>query len=119
MSKNKQLGDFIVRLLRRRVKLNLRLGCLDDIVVKVTRAELREYAGTARIEDATMLAIINDIATAGYEVDGTPRSNKFVFRVRVREMLTQFDGLELLEIRNSSHAGLLANQSRNPTAVTS
>lgn len=97
---NKDLGKHIIALLQNRLELNLKFGCLDDVEVQFTRAELIAITGRSRIEDSTVSSMITEICDAGFQVSGAGWADFFRITASVRRRMTRMNSLQELEEDN-------------------
>lgn len=107
MSQRTTLTTHVVSAVKKRMRVNLQLLVTDDITIKFTREELREYAETSRIENNTMAQIKHALRQEGWVVDGADNARAWIITVPVRKLMTEFDGLDELRERNSKHSGML------------
>lgn len=98
---NKDLGKHIIAMLQTRLELNLKFGCLDDVEVQFTRAELTAITNRSRIEDSTVSSMITEIRDAGFQVSGAGRSDFFLITANVRRRMTRVTSLQALEDDNA------------------
>lgn len=114
MSQRETLTHWIVSAVKKRLRLNMRLRNLENITVRFTREELREYAETSRIENNTIAQIKGAINREGWEIEGADNAQAFLLTVPVRKLLGEFESLESLRVLNAKHHGMLLGTPAKP-----
>lgn len=115
MSQRETLTHWIISAVKKRLRINLRLRNLDNITVRFTREELRQYADTSRIENNTVAQIKARIKHEGWDIEGADKAQEFVLTVPVRKLLGEFDSLESLREYNTKHSGMLLGTQKRPS----
>lgn len=106
MAQRDELVAHIVPLVKKRIRLNVRLGISDDITVRFTRQELTDISGLSRIED-TSIAFIGKQLKAEHWFFESEGQGLFTITVPVKKLMTNFGSLEALNQWNTKHSGFI------------
>lgn len=107
MSQREELAQSIIASVKKRLRINLRLNVVDDIVIRFSRTEMLELSGKARIWDESVGFVMDKLRAELWHVD-TNSKDFYIITVPVRALMTSFSTLESLREWNTKHSGILA-----------
>lgn len=107
MSQREEVATALINVIKRRLRVNLRAGITNDIVLRVNRSEFTDTSGKARIEDTSIAYIKRQIRAQRWHWEGPDNGQLFIIRVPVVEMFTSFDSMEMLNEWNARDSSMV------------